>query len=116
MAGPSSDQEFLTGLRTLHFDSDLDAVSEGTVVFEGEPLLRVRGPIIQCQLVETALLNLVNFQTLVATKAARVCLAAGGDPVLEFGLRRAPGAGRRRVGQSRRLPRRLRCDFQRAGR
>jgi nicotinate phosphoribosyltransferase len=56
-----------------------------------EPLVRVRGPIIQCQLLETALLNILNFETLIATKAARVCLAARGEPVLEFGLRRAQG-------------------------
>ena len=61
------------------------------MVFPHEPLLRVRGPILQAQLLETALLNIVNFQTLIATKAARVCLAARGDPVLEFGLRRAQG-------------------------
>jgi nicotinate phosphoribosyltransferase len=61
------------------------------VVFPHEPLVRVRGPIMQCQIIETPLLNLINFETLIATKAARVCLAAAGDPVLEFGLRRAQG-------------------------
>ncbi len=66
------------------------------MVFAHEPLVRVTGPILEAQLVETALLNLINFQTLVATKAARVCLAAGGEPVIEFGLRRAQGHRRRR--------------------
>ena len=61
------------------------------MVFAHEPLIRVRGPILQAQLVETALLTLVNFQSLIATKAARVCQAARGEPVLEFGLRRAQG-------------------------
>jgi nicotinate phosphoribosyltransferase len=60
-------------------------------VFPHEPLIRIRGPIIQAQLAETALLNIINFQTLIATKSARVCLAADGDPVMEFGLRRAQG-------------------------
>jgi len=85
------DPGFLKFLSRLKLRLDLDAIPEGTVVFPQEPLLRVRGPILQAQLVETALLNLVNFQSLIATKAARVCLAAQGDPVVEFGLRRAQG-------------------------
>ncbi len=83
--------EFLTWLGKFEFSCDVDGIPEGVVVFPREPLLRVAGPIVQCQVVETALLNLVNFQTLVATKAARVCHAADGDPVMEFGLRRAQG-------------------------
>ena len=82
---------FLKYLGNLKLRLDVDAIPEGTVVFPQEPLLRVRGCILQAQLVETALLNLVNFQSLIATKAARVCLAAQGDPVVEFGLRRAQG-------------------------
>jgi putative nicotinate phosphoribosyltransferase len=82
---------FLEHLRGFRFSCDVDAVPEGTVVFPNEPLLRVKGPIVEGQLVETALLNFVNFQTLIATKAARVCEAAEGEPVLEFGLRRAQG-------------------------
>jgi nicotinate phosphoribosyltransferase len=83
--------EFLAYLRTMDFPVTIDAMPEGTVVFPNEPLLRVSGPILACQLLETPLLNLVNFQTLVATKAARVCSAAQGEPVIEFGLRRAQG-------------------------
>ncbi len=88
---PLFDGEFLDLLRGLNFECDVDAVPEGTVVFPHEPLIRVRGPILQAQILESALLNIVNFQTLIATKAARVCLAAQGDTVLEFGLRRAHG-------------------------
>ena len=82
---------FLNYLRNLELDVDIDAIEEGTVVFPQEPLVRVKGPIIQCQLIETPLLNAINFQSLIATKAARVCQAAEGEPVLEFGLRRAQG-------------------------
>ena len=82
---------FLDYLRSLRLACEIDAVPEGTLVFPNEPLIRVCGPIIQCQLLETALLNILNFESLIATKAARVCLAAQNDPVIEFGLRRAQG-------------------------
>ncbi len=85
------EDEFLKYLSELEFSCDMDAVPEGTIVFPLEPVIRMRGPIIQCQLLETPLLNLLNFPTLIATKAARICRAAVGDPVLEFGLRRAQG-------------------------
>ena len=85
------ERPFLEYLAALRWTVDIDAVPEGTVVFAHEPMLRVTGPILQCQLLETPLLNMVNFQTLIATKAARVCQAARGEPVLEFGLRRAQG-------------------------
>ena len=85
------DKAFLDYLSRFAFTCDVDAMPEGTAVFAYEPLIRVSGPILQAQLVETSLLNLINFQTLIATKAARVCLSAGDEPVLEFGLRRAQG-------------------------
>lgn len=88
---PLFEEAFLQYLGALRLTVDIDAVSEGTVVFPHEPLLRVKGPILQCQLLETALLNIINFQSLIATKASRVKAAAKGDPVLEFGLRRAQG-------------------------
>ncbi len=88
---PLFERGFLDYLGEMTWKCDVDAIPEGTVVFPHEPLIRVRGPLVQAQLVETALLNIVNFQTLIATKAARVCEAAQGKPVLEFGLRRAQG-------------------------
>ena len=88
---PLFDDSFLEYIGEMELSVDVDAIPEGTVVFPHEPLLRLKGSLIQCQLLETALLNIVNFQTLIATKAARVCQAARGDPVLEFGLRRAQG-------------------------
>lgn len=89
---PLFEPAFLSCLAEMKFACDIDAMPEGTLVFPHEPLLRVRGPLDQAQLLETLLLNTLNFQTLVATKAARVCVAAQGDPVIEFGLRRAQGA------------------------
>ena len=88
---PLFDDGFLKHLTEMRFACDVDAVEEGTLVFPWEPLVRVRGPLIQCQIIETALLNTVNFETLIASKAARICQAAAGEPVLEFGLRRAQG-------------------------
>ncbi len=83
--------EFLRYLEQLHLTFDIDAVPEGTVVFPQEPMLRAVGPILQTQIIETALLNILNFQSLIATKAARVVYAAKGDKVVDFGLRRAQG-------------------------
>ncbi len=87
--------EFLAYLKDFKFTGDVYAVPEGTVVFPGEPILTVKAPILQAQLVETAILNIMNFQTLIATKAAKICYAAENDLVMEFGLRRAqaPDAG-----------------------
>lgn len=89
--GPMFKPAFLEFLRGHKLDLTIDAAPEGEVVFPREPMVRVMGPIIDCQLIETALLNLVNFQTLVATKTARVVKSAEGHPVSDFGLRRAQG-------------------------
>lgn len=86
------DENFLAYLRTFRFTGELYAMPEGTVVFPYEPLVRVRAPIMEAQLIETAMLTFVNHQTLIATKSSRICYAANGDSVLEFGLRRAQGA------------------------
>jgi nicotinate phosphoribosyltransferase len=88
---PLFEKAFLDYLQELKFTCDIDAIPEGTAVFPQEPLLRVRGPILQCQLIETPLLNMINFQSLIATKASRMTLVTKGEPVLEFGLRRAQG-------------------------
>ncbi|MCB1112285.1 MAG: nicotinate phosphoribosyltransferase [Chlamydiia bacterium] len=88
---PLFEEAFYDYLLNMQFSCDVDAVPEGTVVYPYEPLVRVQGPLIQCQLIESPLLNLFNFPTLIATKAARTCIAASGEPVLEFGLRRAQG-------------------------
>lgn len=82
---------FLVYLQALTFSCDIDAIEEGSVVFPQEPLIRVKGPLLQCQLLESILLNIVNFQSLIATSAARLLQATRGEPVLEFGLRRAQG-------------------------
>ena len=89
--GPMFKQGFLDYLRDFRMHVDVWAIPEGEIAFAREPMVRVQGPLIDCQLIETALLNLVNFQTLVATKTARVVYAAEGHPVSDFGLRRAQG-------------------------
>lgn len=85
------DKDFLDYLKDFRFTGDIYAIPEGTVVFPREPLIKVIAPIMQAQLVETAILNIINHQSLIATKAARVCYAAHGDGIMEFGLRRAQG-------------------------
>lgn len=84
-------EEFLHYLSGFHFSGDIYAIPEGSVVFPKEPLLKVIAPIMEAQLVETAILNIINHQSLIATKASRVVYAAKGDGVMEFGLRRAQG-------------------------
>ena len=88
-------ESFLDYLKTFKFTGDIYAVPEGTVVFPGEPILTVKAPILQAQLIETAILNMMNFQTLIASKSAKINYAAEGDVIMEFGLRRAqaPDAG-----------------------
>ena len=81
------DEDFLNYLAGFHFTGDIYAIPEGTVVFPMEPLVKVIAPIMEAQFIETALLNIINHQSLIATKAARVCYAAKGEPVMEFGLR-----------------------------
>lgn len=88
---PLFDAPFLERLASFRFRCDVEAVAEGEIVFPHEPLLRVTGPVLDAQLAETLLLNVVNFQTLVATKASRVVHAAAGRPIVEFGLRRGQG-------------------------
>ncbi|RDY23618.1 nicotinate phosphoribosyltransferase [Romboutsia maritimum] len=82
---------FLAFLKDFKFTGDIYSVSEGTIMFPNEPIITVKAPLYQAQLIETALLTIINFQSLIATKASRVCFAAQGDPVFEFGLRRAQG-------------------------
>lgn len=85
------DQGFLDYLRDFKFTGEIYAVEEGTILFPNEPILRVKANAIEAQIVETAILNIINFQSLIATKSSRICQAAEGDTVMEFGLRRAQG-------------------------
>ncbi len=85
------DKEFLEYLKDFKFTGDIYAIPEGSIMFPREPMVKVIAPIMQAQLIETAILNIVNHQSLIATKASRVCFAARGDGIMEFGLRRAQG-------------------------
>ena len=86
------DEDFLESLHNFKFSGDIYAIPEGTVVFPREPLVKVIAPIMEAQLVETAILNIINHQSLIATKTSRIVFAARGDGIMEFGLRRAQGA------------------------
>lgn len=88
---PEFNEDFLEYLRNFSFSGEIYAIPEGTVVFPNEPIIRVKAPLIEAQLIETTMLTIINHQTLIATKASRVVYAAEGDSVLEFGLRRAHG-------------------------
>ena len=84
-------EDFLHYLSGFHFSGDIYAIPEGTVIFPKEPLLKVIAPIMEAQLVETAILNIINHQSLIATKTSRIVFSANGDGIMEFGLRRAQG-------------------------
>lgn len=88
---PLFENAFLEFLHNFRFQCDIDAAPEGSAIFPYEPMVRVQGPILHAQLLESPLLNIINFQSLIATKAARICFAARPDPVIEFGIRRAQG-------------------------
>jgi nicotinate phosphoribosyltransferase len=88
---PLFEKKFLDYLSKLSLQCDIDALEEGTPFFPYEPLVRVQGPILHAQILESPLLNILNFQSLIATKSARICWAARPDPVVEFGMRRAQG-------------------------
>ncbi len=85
------EEDFLDYLTSFHFSGDIYAIPEGSVIFPREPIIKVIAPIMEAQLIETAILNIINHQSLIATKASRVCYAAKGDAIMEFGLRRAQG-------------------------
>ncbi|MBR4762850.1 MAG: nicotinate phosphoribosyltransferase [Lachnospiraceae bacterium] len=85
------DEDFLNYLANFHFTGSIYAIPEGALMFPREPMVKVIAPIMEAQLVETAILNIINHQSLIATKAARICYAAQGDGIMEFGLRRAQG-------------------------
>ena len=91
LKGLGFDGEFLSALKNFKFSGTIYGVQEGSIMFPNEPIMRVKGPIFESQLIETALLNILNFQSLIATKASRICEAARNDDVFEFGLRRAQG-------------------------
>ena len=110
------DEDFLEYLHNFKFSGDIYAIPEGTVVFPREPLVKVIAPIMEAQLVETAILNIINHQSLIATKTSRIVFAARGDGIMEFGLRRAQGAGRRHLRRPRCHDRRLYRHFQCTGR
>ena len=85
------DEDFLAYLESFKFTGSIYAIPEGSLMFPREPMVKVIAPIMEAQLVETAILNIINHQSLIATKAARICYAARGDGIMEFGLRRAQG-------------------------
>ncbi|MEG1847761.1 MAG: nicotinate phosphoribosyltransferase [Lachnospiraceae bacterium] len=85
------DRDFLDYLKDFKFSGSIYAIPEGTIIFPREPLVKVIAPIMEAQLLETAILNIINHQALIATKTSRICYAARGDGIMEFGLRRAQG-------------------------
>src|SRR5699024_4422809 len=89
---PELSSDYLEYLRNFSVTGEIYAMPEGSIVFPNEPIVRVKAPLLEAQLIETTMLTIINHQSLIATKASRVVDAAGGDSVLEFGLRRAHGS------------------------